>query len=736
MKDIPMWRGFITGNVYPVSQLDKALTEAIETDPVEIIKSSTSEYFNIPAAFDIETTSYTIPIPNGKEDEVEKKALMYVWQFGINGTVIYGRTWEEWVNMLHQLVDYLDLSDHRKLIIYVHNLGYEFQFMRKWIKWDKIFAIKKRRPVYAISGGLEFRCSLFLSNYSLDYIGENLLHRYPVKKLVGNLDYSLMRHSQTPLTSDELAYCINDVKVVMAYIQEKIEQDGDITKIPLTNTGYVRNYCRAECFTGNAISEEEKRKISLNYHSLMKSLQIRSADEYDQLKRAFMGGFTHASALWSNRSITTYNASFAGDVMVDSIEGSDIISSYPGEMLRSKFPMTQFELVGDIQSDKIFKHLLKNYCCVFDVEFTNLFPKVEYENPLSLSHCHTEGQVCVNNGRIVAADKCMTTLTELDWDTITKFYEWDSIKVLNMRISHKGYLPKDLILAILKLYADKTSLKGVEGKEIEYLVSKNMINAAFGMMVTAIVRGEFNYNINNDQWSIMEADVENQLTKYNRNFNRFLYYAWGVWVTAHARHSLFEAIHEFGEDYIYADTDSIKGVNFKNHADFFFEKNNRVIRELLAMCNHYGIPFSKCCPKTPKGVAKIPGTWEHDSVYLAFKTCGAKRYIYELPNHELSLTVSGLNKKFAIPYLIQEYDNDYELIFDAFGEGFYVPAGHTGKMTLSYLDEASAGVLVDYLGKRAIWHERSSIHMESQSFKMSMLDDYIKFLEGIQYVEL
>lgn len=736
MKEIPMWRGFITGNVYPVSQLDKALNEAIETDPVEIIKSSTSEYFNIPAAFDIETTSYTVPIPNGKEGEVEKKALMYIWQFGINGTVIYGRTWEEWVSMLHQLVDYLDLSEHRKLIIYVHNLGYEFQFMRKWIKWDKVFAIKKRRPVYAISGGLEFRCSLFLSNYSLAYIGENLLHRYPVKKLVGNLDYSLMRHSQTLLTSDELAYCVNDVKVVMAYIQEKIEQDGDITKIPLTNTGYVRNYCRVECFTGNALSEEEKRKISLNYHSLMKSLQIRSADEYDQLKRAFMGGFTHASALWANRSITTYKASFPGDVMVYSIEGSDIVSSYPGEMLRSKFPMTQFELVGDVESDKIFNHLLRNYCCIFDVEFTNLYPKVEYENPLSLSHCHTEGQVCVNNGRIVSADKCMTTLTELDWDTVGKFYEWDSIKVLNMRISHKGYLPKDLILAILKLYADKTSLKGLAGKEIEYLVSKNMINAAFGMMVTAIVRGEFNYNIDSEKWSIIEANVDSQLAKYNRNFNRFLYYAWGVWVTAHARHSLFEAIYEFGEDYIYADTDSIKGVNFKNHEEFFFEKNNRVIRELLAMCNHYGIPFSKCCPKTPEGVAKIPGTWDHDSEYLAFKTCGAKRYMYELPNHELSLTVSGLNKKFAIPYLLKEYNNDYELIFDAFGEGFYVPAGHTGKMTLTYLDESSAGVLVDYLGKSAIWHERSSIHMEAQAYRMSMLDDYLKFLNGIQYVEL
>ena len=66
-----------------------------------------------------------------------------------------------------------------------------------------------------------------------------------------------------------------------------------------------------------------------------------------------------------------------------------------------------------------------------------------------------------------------------------------------MRVYHRGYLPKALILAVLSLYKDKTELKGVEGKEIEYLVSKNMINAAFGMMVTAIIRDEYQYS---DEW--------------------------------------------------------------------------------------------------------------------------------------------------------------------------------------------------------------------------------------------
>ena len=47
------------------------------------------EYFNIPASFDIEVTSFFRT--SGKEEF--KGATMYVWQFGINGYVIMGRTY-------------------------------------------------------------------------------------------------------------------------------------------------------------------------------------------------------------------------------------------------------------------------------------------------------------------------------------------------------------------------------------------------------------------------------------------------------------------------------------------------------------------------------------------------------------------------------------------------------------------------------------------------------------------
>lgn len=761
-----LWdRGF---GVFHVSRLTDFYNDAILSHQIELVKSKSVQYFNIPAAFDIETSSWEF---NGQQ-----YATMYVWQFGLNGSVIWGRTWDEFGQLLSFLHEHLGLSSTRHLLVYVHNLGYEFQFMRKYFDWAKVFAIKRRRPVYAISGGFEFRCSLFLSNYALAYIGDNLLLKYPVRKLVGYLDYSKVRHSLTPLTAPELAYCINDVKVVMSYIQEKIEQDGDISKIPLTNTGYVRNYCRSECFFEGATSESERKSIRLNYHAIMKALTVDSEDEYNQLKRAFMGGFTHASVLAVN------------SVQHD-VGSADLTSSYPYAMCGQYFPCTRFKYIGEVSDYSLLVQYLKKYCCIFDVQFDGLLPRVEFENPISLSRCWDIKDYKVNNGRVVSASTLRTTLTELDFETISKFYSWSSMRVVNLRIAHRGFLPKALILSVLKLYENKTALKGIVGKEIEYLVSKNMINAAFGMMVTAIVRGEYAYD-NEKGWELFAADVEKQLSSYNKNFNRFLYYGWGVYVTAHARHNLFSAIYEFGADYLYSDTDSIKGINFNDHLRYFEDYNNKVFANLLKMCTTYGIPFSMVRPKNIAGERKLLGVWEIEEGYKSFKSAGAKRYCYIDRNGVFNIVCAGLNKRFAVPYMLYKWaggssstneslsaaysqshniphksDESYFIevareayksysdncaqhkisdamrficslnlhltsLFPYFGDGLIIPEGHTGKQTLTYIDNEFTAICTDYMGVPIQIHELSAIHMAPQSYLMSQTSDYLKFLAG------
>lgn len=202
------------------------------------------EYYNVPASFDIEVTSFY----DGEKIPQNKRAIMYIWQFGICDQVTYGRTWEEFELFIELIQAALGLTEERRLLVFVHNLPYEWQFIRKRFKWDKVFLLEDRKPVSARYGGIEFRCSLKLSGgKSLANVGKDLVY-HKIQKKTGDLDYNIIRTPNTPLTDLELGYCEYDIRVLNAYIDEKIQMDGNITRIPLTNTGYVRDYCRKACF--------------------------------------------------------------------------------------------------------------------------------------------------------------------------------------------------------------------------------------------------------------------------------------------------------------------------------------------------------------------------------------------------------------------------------------------------------------------------------------------------------
>lgn len=707
---------------FDISQLNEFLAELDEkVINWECIKSKKIEYYNIQAAFDTETTSYKVydeEKSTPSKEAYRKMAWIYTWQFGVDNLIIFGRTIPDFLDFISQLTKHLFLSPSRRLIVYVHNLGYDFQFIRKEFNWSKVFAVDNRSPIYAITGGIEFRDSYILANASLATVGKNLT-RYQAEKMVGDLDYSLIRTPYTPLTPEELRYCLNDIKVLLCYIKEKIEDDGDITKIPLTNTGYVRNFVRDFCF--DFMGKSRKK-----YANFIDSLRITSRREYEMLKAAFQGGFTHASCLYSGK-------------LLEDVGSADEASAYPLAMCADYYPMSSAVKIDISQlTQEEFIHLMRTKCCLVTIGFYSIEMLREYETPLSYSRCHVEGEYYLNNGRIVSADFLVTTMTELDFDTVAYFYKWSSMQVLEMYVYERNYLPKPIIMATLELYAKKTELKGVDDKVVEYMISKNMINSVYGMMVTSIVRDEHVYD-DEEGWLIASADTDKQLSDYNDGYNRFLFYAWGVWVTAHARHRLFSAIREFGMDYVYCDTDSIKGLNFDKHQKYFDDYNTKVQQSLMKMCVKYGIPFSKCSPKTKDGVPKPLGVWEREEDYSYFKTLGAKRYMFchktlKAGEPPISFTISGLNKKVAIPYLLEKHNGDIGEIFDEFELGFKVPAGYTGKNTLTYIDDFRMMYVTDYLGKSAFVSSKSSIHMEPQAYEMGIMQDYLKFLRGIQEV--
>ena len=664
------------------------------------------EYLNIESAFDIETSSIYVGS--------EKSAFMYIWMFGIGygEPVYYGRTWEEFQELTDTLCDTLQLNRDKRLVIYVHNLSYEFQFMRKYFDWLQVFAISERKPIKAVTtSGIEFRDSYILSGYSLAKTAENL-QTHKVEKMVGDLDYSLTRHHKTELTLEEIGYCKNDIEVVNAYINEQIEQYSDITKIPMTNTGRVRTFVRNNCYYTSTNHRKTNKGKYTRYRKIMNDLTLEP-DDYKQLKRAFMGGFTHA------------NANYVGKTL-NNVTSIDFTSSYPSSMLAEKYPMSRPFKV-EPKTVKEFEELCSRYAMVFDIEFHNLRPRIYQENYLSESKAIKLEKPIINNGRIFSADMVGTTLTEVDYGIMKQSYKWDSISVGNVKAHHKNYLPKDIIKSILELYQGKTELKGVEGSEVEYMLSKGMLNSIYGMSVTDIIQDTHEYD---DSWGVTPANIDEQIEKYNTSKTRFLYYTWGVWITAYSRRNLWTGIVAMGDDYVYSDTDSIKMLNYEQHTEYINNYNELIVRKMNNMMAYYKLDPKLLAPKTITGVEKMIGVWDYEGTYTRFKTLGAKRYLIE-ENGRLELTVAGLSKKNGIKYMLDYCEGNHEKVFKMFNDKLYIPKEHTGKNTHTYIDNEMTFQATDYLGETVEVHTKSGVHLESAEFTLSIAQQYGIFLNNL-----
>lgn len=678
--------------------------EELEYDTIKTNKKI--EYINLSAGFDIETSSVLV--------YGQKMAFSYIWMLGIghNKNVYYGRTLEQLEEFISRISEHYETSESRRLVIYVHNLAYEFQFIRHYFDWLEVFAVGERKPIKATTAeGIEFRDSYILSGFSLANTAKNLT-THKVDKLEGDLEYSLTRHHTTPMTEKELGYCENDIRVITAYITEQMAIYKDVTKIPMTNTGRVRSYVREECYYNNKNHKKSSSGKYMRYRKIMKDLTL-DMGTYKRLKNAFMGGFTHASNSHSGK-------------LLEGVDSIDLSSSYPAVMVAEKFPMSRPRKV-EVKSLEELKQLAKENCLLFNVKLEGLYNKLGHESYISESKCVRISGPKIDNGRVYSADSLETTITEIDLEIIEAVYGWDSLYVGEVQAFRKAKLPKPIVKSILDLYKDKTELKGVEGKETEYLLSKGMLNSIYGMSVTDILQDLHEYS---GHWYVGEKDFEEMIEEYNESRNRFLYYPWGIWVTAYARRNVWSAILSTGGDYIYCDTDSVKMFNYGDHKGYIDAYNNRILHKLMGTVKEYKLDASALIPKNIYGEEKPLGIWEHEGHYSRFKTLGAKRYMLE-EDGKISLVVAGLSKQKGMDYISRKCDNNVYNIFKAFDNTLHVPASETGKLTHTYIDDELEAPIEDYLGNVEEVSAKSSIHLSPCEFTLSISTQYQDFLKNL-----
>lgn len=648
--------------------------------------------------FDIETTSYLLlngevltsrdyqKLTSEEQEACEKQACMYVWQFSINDTVYYGRTWDEFKLFLNRL----EANDDTRKIIFVHNLGFEFQALWSVLKIKQVMSRKSRKLITCEleDYNIQLRCSYMLSNLKLEKLPD--VYNLPVRKKVGDLDYSLLRTPATPLTDTELGYCEYDCLVTYWYIKTELETYERVDKLPITATGKVRKQLQRLVLKNNAYVNRVSRQINTEPHV------------YNMLVDAFAGGYTHASYIYA-------------DDVLKNVDSYDETSAYPYVLVTCKFPSTTFKKCYV----KSVEQFLPNMAYLVTVRMTNIKCKY-YNNFISTSKCSDiKGKPHYDNGRIISAKEITTTITDIDLRLFLDAYEVESYEILDCYYSIYNYLPLEYVNFILDKYVLKTTLKNVEGKELEYNREKANFNSLYGMTVTNTIRAEVEF-VNHEEWVERPISNEEITEKLCKNKKRgFLNFAWGVWCTAYARDNLLRRVMDLDEYVAYCDTDSCKVV--QGYDKSVFEKYNQSVEnKIRKVSEERNIPFERFAPSDIKGNPHLLGIFECETgkgrsvTYDEFITQGAKKYAYTTDG-EIHVTVSGVPKGGGAKCLhsLDEFRDD--LIFDF---------EHTNKLTLAYNDNQREVAITDYLGNTYTVKDRSGICMLPTTYKLGKALDY------------
>lgn len=675
------------------------------------------DYKAVVCAFDIETTAL----------KRHRQSFMYIWQLQIGFDItIIGRNWTDFLTVLQKIQNVLHDT---KLVTYVHNLSFEFQFLSGiwYFTSEDVFCTEPRQILHADMGPLELRCSYRLSNMSLDQFTRQMKVQH--RKLSGEkFDYGKVRYPWTKLSEYELNYATYDVIGLVEAVNQLMINEGDtLYSIPMTSTGYVRR-------------DVKRAMRTYNWDSMHR--QLPSFELHKKFRRAFRGGNTHA------------DRHFVGQIVRD-VWSWDISSSYPSALLLKEFPVGRwYEVTKEHCTAEYLKDLIqrRHKAVLVECNFLNIrlkdprwpvpyLPIDKCEHVIPYTQEQANGirlRMSVDNGRIMAAQYLETTLTDIDLGIVAEEYEWDELEIQFMAFSTYGMLPAQLREVILKYYINKTSLKGIPEKQFVYDADKRKINAIYGCMVQDPIQIRYLFSENEDVPYIQDVSKSEEEIYKQAMMYAYQAYPWGCWTTAHARRKLEDGIrvvYETGKNekqisgrikthFLYCDTDSIK---FIGNADISI-LNTKYIQEAEKM---------KAYADDPKGKRHYIGVYENETAkgaYPEFLTWGAKKYVYREPESEQlqtvagtgdtwHITIAGVNKETGAREL-ERAGGINALLPDKDGKPYFV-FRESGGIEAVYNDAPDIGSIK--IGNHEIDITRN-IYLERHPYTLSVTDEFERII--------
>lgn len=664
-------------------------------------------YYKYPCAFDTETTTVLEHTLWNVTDE--PIGFTYLYQFNLFGTVFMFRLETE-VKEFFPLVRHLFETDKYRLVFYVHNLSYEWQFIKDWLDIvpDTVFATEKRKIIsFRTEANIEFRCSYRLTNMNLEKLTQDYSTFYVKEKEI--MDYDLYRDPFTVLDTNTLLYSALDVLGLSDALQGFMKaNDFTVKDNRPTSTSIVRHAVREVMLSKNnrQFTKDVIRRTALDSQLYEIMLDLKA------------GGNTHA------------NREYVGLKLKDLGHG-DFTSSYPYQMICSnKYPMFTFQPIdlmkNGIFNYQLYKELSNTYVIISRFKILN--PRLTKDKYvpipyLSLSRCFKQQGACTelgyDNGRIMNF-KGTVDVAFYDEEFIKCFlnqYDFDAIESYDTFISMKGFLPKSLRDSVFNYYEKKTELKGISGAEYEYMKSKNCVNGIFGMAYTDPVRDMIVFNPETGllEEQVTERGIQEQLEEYYSKRTTFLAYQWGSYTAMLGRVALQSMIDMFNpHDVVYCDTDSC----FFLHPNKYTDAIEMYNKKLLATYQPIEKDYVKNYATTKKGVDKYLGIIDMEDNADEFVTLGAKKYCQQIGDN-FEITIAGVPKKTGSKIMGNA---------DRFKTGFLF-GEEIGKKRLVYNDCETVKRVTTAQGTFNIY---SNVAMLKTTYLLDITDRFEKIVEYVQ----
>lgn len=637
-------------------------------------KRTRTNYISLIAAFDIESSTVEV-------EEKNKISFMYVWQMGIEDITFYGRTWEDFRRCLEKIQKDLNLSSKFRMLVYVHNMKFDFSFFKSECNVScKDFIARDSHDVIKciVNDIFEFRDSYCYTEKPLEDMGREV----GIEKLDGEkYDYEKVRHSETPLTQYELQYCENDVKIILKYFQREREVFGNVSDIPLTATQRVKK-----------ILWKHYREIGSKSSAKARKLKDNNKDKavLKLLRSAYWGAINFCNPLYIGHSI-------------ENVTSVDLDCAYGSLALSKKFPNYKFQNMP-IPADP--KELINDkYSYLITLKITNLknkYPNIGFLPSFKIRHWdYNTLDAIIDEKKILSTSSAIITITDVDFELLYEFYDWKELTIINVLGSKKSYLPDYITQSIVELYQDKKRVKNelreirkvrkaTDYEELNYTNVKSRIARIYGVFVQDPEPDLYEYN---DESNTVESERKSKISAASDISS----YQWGVWITAYCRREILMLLKKIAVEsshgkeiykniVAYIDTDCIKVISNNSINDIISQYNANVKKIFKEFCNLYDIPFS-----TIEGIGELD---RED--YKEIKILGQKKYAFINSKGEFIYKISGLSKKNKL------FDNKTpDECMDLLKLDMEVPAEIAKNTECKYVtyDERKKFLILDYMGE-------------------------------------